>query len=498
MINSMIEEEMPMLRRGFIYLKNNKKRGLLLTGILFVMAMFLFVGGDLRKAAGEELKTVQKQMGGSIQVKADTENQALYVADPDDPNILTFNGSYVDEDIIKKILALEHVEGYFPNEIAEAWVNLDLIPGLYTGFVNDYVEHPEYAGNDETSVEMDRVFAHKPSVIPCTEGDLQEYFRIGVCEIVEGRNIQSNDQGKVVISRELAELNQIGVGDSFRLETKEAWLTANPSAPDQTVGAPANVEIIGTFDVNFKQEITIYTMEYQIIENMIFTDEATKEILRSNMGDSNQQNIYENVTFFADTPENLENILEEIKSLTSSQGLLVEMDESSYQTAAQPLHQIRMISLILMIMAGGICAIILYLLINLWTEGRRKELKILRSLGFTKKGILGQLILEGVILAFVAVLVGTAVSIPIREQIFTVVENWTEPEEGIAEFEEVVTEGNQAELPVVNRTVAESMAFESQFTAGTAGATLCIVVAIVTSSVVVSGERLLRKKIRDL
>ena len=65
-----------MLRRGFIYLKNNKKRGLLLTGILFVMAMFLFVGGDLRKAAGEELKTVQKQMGGSIQVKADTENQA--------------------------------------------------------------------------------------------------------------------------------------------------------------------------------------------------------------------------------------------------------------------------------------------------------------------------------------------------------------------------------------------------------------------------------------
>src|SRR5699024_1145806 len=155
------------------------------------------------------------------------------------------------------------------------------------------------------------------------EGDLQEYFRIGVCEIVEGRNIQSNDQGKVVISRELAELNQIGVGDSFRLETKEAWLTANPSAPDQTVGAPANVEIIGIFDVNFKQEITIYTMEYQIIENMIFTDEATKEILRSNMGDSNQQNIYENVTFFADTPENLENILEEIKSLTSSQGLLV-------------------------------------------------------------------------------------------------------------------------------------------------------------------------------
>lgn len=96
MINSMIEEEMPMLRRGFIYLKNNKKRGLLLTGILFVMAMFLFVGGDIRKAAGEELKTVQKQMGGSIQVKADTENQALYVADPDDLDILTFNGSYYE------------------------------------------------------------------------------------------------------------------------------------------------------------------------------------------------------------------------------------------------------------------------------------------------------------------------------------------------------------------------------------------------------------------
>ena len=66
-----------MLRRGLIYLRKNKKRGMLLTGILFVMAMFLFVGGELRKAAGEELKTIQKQMGGSIQVKADTENQTL-------------------------------------------------------------------------------------------------------------------------------------------------------------------------------------------------------------------------------------------------------------------------------------------------------------------------------------------------------------------------------------------------------------------------------------
>lgn len=471
---------------------------MLLTGILFVMAMFLFVGGDLRKAAGEELKTIQKQMGGSIQVKADTENQALYEADPNDPNILTFNGSYVDEDIIKKILALEHVEGYFPNEVAEAWINLDLIPGLYTGFVNDYEKHPEYAGNDETSVEMDRVFAHKPSVIPCTEGDLQEYFRIGVCEIIEGRNIQSNDQGKAVISRELAEQNQIGIGDSFCLETKEAWMSANPSAPEQTVGIPAEVEIIGIFDVNFKQEITIYTMEYQIIENMIFTDEATKEILRSNMGDSDQQDTYENVSFFADAPENLENILEEIKALTSSQGLLAEMDESSYQTAAQPLRQIRMISLILMIMAGGICAIILYLLINLWTESRKKELKILRSLGFTKKGILGQLILEGVILACVAVLVGAAVSIPIREQIFTAVENWTEPEEGTAEFEEVVTEGNQTELPVVNRTMAERIKIKRKMTPGTVGGTFCIAVAIVTCSVAVSGGRVLRKEIRDL
>lgn len=487
-----------MLRRGLIYLRKNKKRGMLLTGILFVMAMFLFVGGDLRKAAGEELKTIQKQMGGSIQVKADTENQALYEADPNDPNILTFNGSYVDEDIIKKILALEHVEGYFPNEVAEAWINLDLIPGLYTGFVNDYEKHPEYAGNDETSVEMDRVFAHKPSVIPCTEGDLQEYFRIGVCEIIEGRNIQSNDQGKAVISRELAEQNQIGIGDSFCLETKEAWMSANPSAPEQTVGIPAEVEIIGIFDVNFKQEITIYTMEYQIIENMIFTDEVTKEILRSNMGDSDQQDTYENVSFFADASENLENILEEIKALTSSQGLLAEMDESSYQTAAQPLRQIRMISLILMIMAGGICAIILYLLINLWTESRKKELKILRSLGFTKKGILGQLILEGVILACVAVLVGAAVSIPIREQIFTAVENWTEPEEGTAEFEEVVTEGNQTELPVVNRTMAERIKIKRKMTPGTVGGTFCIAVAIVTCSVAVSGGRVLRKEIRDL
>ena len=404
----------------------------------------------------------------------------------------------MDKDLIEEILALEHVEGYFPNDITEAWVNLDLIPGLYTEFVNDYEEHPEYTGKDEFSVEKDKVFAHKPSVISCTEGDLQEYFRIGVCEITEGRNIQSKDQGKAVISRELAEQNQIGIGDSFRLETKEAWTTSNPADPEQTVGTPVDVEIIGIFDVNFKQEITIYTMEYQIIGNMIFTDETTKEILQSNMGDIDQRDTYESVTFFADAPENLESILEEIKALTSSRGLLAEMDESAYQIAAQPLRQIRLISLILMIMTGGICAIILYLLINLWTESRRKELKILRSLGFTKKGILGQLILEGTILAFAAVLAGTVVAVPVRDQIFTAVENWTEPEEGTTEFEEVVAEGNQTELPVVNRTVAERMEFDRSFAVGTAGFSLCIAVGIITCSVGVSGGRLLGKDIRDL
>ena len=54
--------------------------------------------------------------------------------------------------------------------------------------------------------------------------------------------------------------------------------------------------------------------------------------------------------------------------------------------------------------------IVLYLLVRLWIQGRRREIGILRSVGIGKKEILGQMLAESLAVSIAALVLAAVLS----------------------------------------------------------------------------------------
>ncbi len=485
---------MNIWKRAFVYILRNKKQSVILISIICLISFLFLIGGSLIIATNSEVGEIQEKLGTSFRLKANLEDRSLY---REDENSFWYTGPLVTFDIVDEVITLEHVTAYFPNETISAWTNLKLKPAARTDSFQYYLEHPEDLQYGGMPMEYWELWSQVPEIIPCTRGEFHEYFRIGVCEIVEGRNIVEEDCNKAVISTQMAKRNQLKTGDSFYLEEKEGLLSLSPEQHDKTIGEPVKVEIVGLFDIHFEQEQTVYTLETQLIENTLFIDQNTKNSLY-NMGGVNEPQVgFTDVTVFVDSPQYLDKIMKQVDNMDSTEGLLIEADDSSYQNSVIPLKRLVRIVAVLMITGILVCVVILLLLMNLWIKKRRKEIGILRSVGVTCKEVIGQIIIECLLIVSVAVAISIVIYIPTKEQVFSSVEAQLEPV-GEEEFEEIYISDNWTRLPIINKTAMNEISFDQAIPIELILVTIVGNVVIAIIGVVNSIRKILKKSVCDL
>ncbi len=485
---------MNIWKRAFVYILRNKKQSVILISIICLISFLFLIGGSLIIATNSEVGEIQEKLGTSFRLKANLEDRSLY---REDENSFWYTGPLVTFDIVDEVITLEHVTAYFPNETISAWTNLKLKPAARTDSFQYYLEHPEDLQYGGMPMEYWELWSQVPEIIPCTRGEFHEYFRIGVCEIVEGRNIVEEDCNKAVISTQMAKRNQLKTGDSFYLEEKEGLLSLSPEQHDKTIGEPVKVEIVGLFDIHFEQEQTVYTLETQLIENTLFIDQNTKNSLY-NMGGVNEPQVgFTDVTVFVDSPQYLDKIMKQVDNMDSTEGLLIEADDSSYQNSVIPLKRLVRIVAVLMITGILVCVVILLLLMNLWIKKRRKEIGILRSVGVTCKEVIGQIIIECLLIVSVAVAISIVIYIPTKEQVFSSVEAQLEPV-GEEEFEEIYISDNWTRLPIINKTAMNEISFDQAIPIELILVTIVGNVVIAIIGVVNGIRKILKKSVSDL
>ena len=88
-----------------------------------------------------------------------------------------------------------------------------------------------------------------------------------------------------------------------------------------------------------------------------------------------------------------------------------------YKSTVEPLKSIRNVvtGLTMAIIAG--CVIVLLIVFTMWVRSRRQEAAVYLSLGIGKAKILGQFMLEAVIVAAVALAVALPVSVPVSNAV---------------------------------------------------------------------------------
>lgn len=466
-----------MIKRAILYLKRKNKRSILLFLLLFVISFSLAIGVTVWNSIGAVTKEVQDRLGTGFIVRMnastyDPTNQKNEVGS-DGTTYKVYTGPLLDDETIAQIMQIDGITRYNADNYLNAYPHLDnlqLISGMWNQNLQDRIVHPEdYENEDAERVNYTTMRSRATTVFGNSDTSLAAKFRTGVFELVEGRHICPEDQHVVLLSDELAAMNNLKVGDTISMTFRDGAVMTDDALA--ILGEPQILEIVGLFHVNGYQPTGRFVSENDITYNWAFTDLDTVKALEH----AKQQAMfgvnyefdpqYQNVTFFVTDAQQLDRIMEQVKGLHTIDvdAYEITVDDTMYKSTVEPLKSIRNIvaGVVGVIVAG--CSIVLCVVFTMWVRSRRTEIAIYLSLGISKFKIIGQFVLEATIVAIVALVLtfATCQQVPnlIGNSILTSTIEAAQPEEKEYSWEEI----GQAAM---SGTTSELFQYESSEYAG--------------------------------
>lgn len=403
---------MNVWKRAITYLKRNIRRTITLLIVFTTVSAALIISLSIYDGSRRGMEELKKSYGGSFSItKVESEAYINYVFDEvTKRHIAVYDGEVVTDEIIDEISALDRIIDVSKEKILQRiyFENLNFIPGILTSELEYAKENPgEYEEwfNLEIMTRENRLWGYNKS-------ELNSNFRTNTFELVEGRHIIEKDCGKVLISDMLAEINSLHIGDFINAQITGYQRGFGDS--EETITSK-ELEIIGIYHVNAVQMVSEFTAETDMVGNYIICDLNTVQEMQTLQDDSG----YDEVEFFVDNPENLTQVMENVRNLDTINWEFFEIqeDDDKYKDAMVPLKYIDRVILAMAIFTLIICAILLCLILQTWINTRKREVGILISIGYTIKKIILQFFAEGFLILCVAVILATGISMSLSNEL---------------------------------------------------------------------------------
>lgn len=381
---------MSVLKRAMLYISRKWQQSLLIFFVLFVVCISILTGFAVLKASDSATANLRQQFGGTFNIEIDMSNPANMqeVASTDRYTASYYDGKYLDHAMIDEIMKTSGILEYSAN--IDVVANLKSDSGEYHNLIENVQNY--YSSSNSHIARIQGV----TSLNQCS------YFANHVLEIIQGKMFTADGSEQAVISRELAELNHIEVGDKLIFEiNREVTGFDIPIEKQKCI-----FEIVGIFDIMGEQQMDQYTSQRQMIQNWVFVDSrALLPYLNELLKSIGEQPIgYEKVTFRVNDPAEMDSIIKNIQQNKTINWnyFKIKIDNTNYQSAENALKSMNngIYIMILMITVVGIG--ILILLLSIWTKFRTNETGILLSTGKSKSEILAQRITEIVLITVLA------------------------------------------------------------------------------------------------
>ena len=357
-----------MFQRAALYLRRKSRKAFILLLVLTVSATLVLTCLSIGRAADQALKELRERMGGYFKVETD-----IYEG---------FSG-IVSNELVDSVMRNGGIKTYNDMDLQFMMADsFELLPGRFT-------------------MEQDER-AHLTRVIGNSESSLSEYFLLQYFTLTEGRHIARDDTFKAVISEKLAALNHISVGDFIDLQVYEEDLPAGYA------DAPGvyPYEIVGLYRNDSQENISADTAECNMADNFIFTDANAPKIIHKDMTGMDADLYRQGVAFFVDDPREMDAIVEGMQSIDGFQWKSFKITENNttYEKASVPLERMAGISTATVIIVIIVSAVILTLILLMWMKDRVTETGVLMSIGIQKVSIVGQHVVENLLVALIAFL----------------------------------------------------------------------------------------------
>ena len=417
-----------MIKRASLYLRRKYKRTILLLVLLFVLAFSLAVGLSMWGSVNAAVQDVERRLGTSFIVKTRDEFPPGELITAQLKDGLSVQRGVIprpDQEVVDAIMQqVDGITAYHTEHFT--WVYSDTLELIEGGWGMGYQERldalaadPDAEKKNPNLLTIDdyAINAKTTTIYGSNNSELFSYFRTGAFTLVDGRHIQPDDTGKVMISDVLAEQNGVQVGDTITIQNLGYY---NGARDDWAVWSELELEIVGLFHVNGYQPINRLVYEDYICNNWFITDMNTHRMLRDETNhnlyiDYEDPFYYNNITFFVEDSDRLDEIIAEVESLDAVDTLYLEAikDDTMYKSTVDPLNSIKTLVLIAVAAIATGCFVVLCIVFTMWIRSRRREIAIYLSLGIRKVEILGQFIIEAAVVAVAASVVAFAVCQPV-------------------------------------------------------------------------------------
>lgn len=381
---------MNFIKRAFLYVARRWQQSVIAFLILLAVCTSALVGLSILEASHRAAANLRGQLGGTFCLEIDTSNPAnMQSAGSTDQYIGSYyNGDAIDHEVIDEVMKTPGIVDYSANY--EAVANLKSDDGQYIYLVENRQNYYSSAG------------AHIAPIQGWSSLRQCPYFAKGILEVTQGEMFSGGGTGQAVVSRELAELNGLTVGDHITLEINRDVTGIDFPAVDQE----CSFEVVGIFDIMKEQKIDQYTGQRQMLQNWVFVDSQTllpylNELLAS-IGMKPEG--YGKVTFRIEDPAEMDGILKNIRSNPKINWdcFKIASDNASYQGAENALQGMNRSIRIMIVMTVLTGAAILVLLLNIWAKFRVRETGAMLALGESKGKILAQRMIEIALIAVLA------------------------------------------------------------------------------------------------
>ena len=207
-------------------------------------------------------------------------------------------------------------------------------------------------------------------------------FRSEVFKLIEGKNIARGEAGKVLVHEALAKKNQWKIGDKVSLKI---------------LGEEKELELLiqGIFSGKKQEKYTGMSSDFS--ENMMFTDYATMAQIFG------KKKLVTSLKITVADSEKLAALKTELskKSVQPDDYEMIE-EENQFSEMVESLDMVRQMIFMMIVAVIGAGIIVLSLVLILWVRERMYEIGILLAIGCSKMKIMGQFILELVLVSLPA------------------------------------------------------------------------------------------------
>lgn len=372
---------MNFTQRAFAYLSRKKGKTISLFLVIFIVAVFLISCFGILNASEKLSRDIRTSIGAAFYIRANTKVSMKENGETE----ITENYVHITQKVIDEIMQTGKIK--YCNPINYGFAKSDAI---------------HFIPGDKHTVEnnMGKVTALRFSA-------LAPDFTDETAVLIEGKHITDKDNGKILICEQLANANQLSVGDTLTL-THAKFCEADGAYIDEipVKTAYAQVEISGIYKLNAPDASIKPTAG--IAENEIYASlDVLNELHESEMG------IYTGeVDFYITDPAKLENITRNVQLSQSIDWTthFIRTNDFQYSKIADQLSSLGNLVKILLILVSVVSAAFLTLLLTMRMRSRMQEAGILLAAGLTKRQILAGFLLEVLSVAVIALILSYIVS----------------------------------------------------------------------------------------